>query len=90
MQDKSPLTLYEQQERAADARACLNSKAVADAFDDIRDEYLNELIQAEVGGLTAASAHAKVKALADLRLRLQSYVTDEEMLHRSKKLVRRT
>jgi len=69
----------EREEMMADARAALSSTAVNYVFDELQQEYLNELIQAEVGGLTASTAHASMKVLASVQSRLQSIVNEKLM-----------
>lgn len=76
MQGISPL---EREERAAEARALLGSKIFREAMDALNKEYVDELIQSPIGGLTATQAHAKLYALQEIRSKLQSYVTDLEM-----------
>ena len=73
MRELSPLEL---QERAADARSLLNSPVVKEVFDRLQAEYLQDLIQAPVGGLTAVHAHASMKALADVRAGLERVIND--------------
>jgi hypothetical protein len=76
------LNIYETQERAADARALLGSEIFHRSLAKLQEEYLQQLIQAEVGGLTAATAHASMKALEAIKAQLQAFITDEEMLIR--------
>lgn len=72
-------TALEIEERAAEARNILNSQAFNWVFVELQQEYLNELIQADVGGLTAATAHARMKVLGDVRARFESFITDQLM-----------
>lgn len=74
MRQYSPMDI---EERAAEARAFLNSPAMRSIFDDLKEEYLQQLIQAEVGGLTAATAHASIKVLEDIRGKMQSMINDQ-------------
>lgn len=67
---------HEIDERAAEARALLNSNVMKQVFDDLEREYVNRLIHCEVGELTATTAHASMKVLADVKARLQSYIND--------------
>jgi hypothetical protein len=55
------LSAQEIEDRAADARALLGSKVFKDALADTEAEYVRQLIQADVGSLTAAAAHASMK-----------------------------
>lgn len=73
------LTKYEQEELIADAKGALASKGVQYVFDELKEEYYQLLIQAEVGGLTASTAHASMKVLEDVRSRLQSIVNNDLM-----------
>jgi len=73
---------YQIEERAAEARSFINSDVVKTIFENLQQEYLQQLIQAEVGGLTAATAHARIKALEDIRNSLQSVVNDQLMLRK--------
>lgn len=59
------------------ARDFVNNKHLQAIFAELREEYLQELIQADVGGLTAQAAHGRIKALEDIRNKLQSYINDE-------------
>lgn len=70
---------YEIQERAADARALLGSDIFNRVMQRLHEEYLEQLIQAEVGGLTAATAHASMKSLEAIKARLKAFITDEQM-----------
>jgi len=79
---KQEPNVYEIQERAADARALLNSDTFNRVIEMLQKEYLEQLIQAEVGGLTAATAHASMKGLEAIKARLQTFITDEQMLIR--------
>lgn len=69
---------HEIEERAAEARSFMNSTVVQEIFEDLQAEYLTQLIQADVGGLTAATAHASMKVLEDIRGKIKKYVVDEE------------
>lgn len=82
---KRNLLPHEIEERAAEARSFINSPLVEEIFNDLQQEYLDRLIQAEVGDLTAAAAHASMKVLADVRNKLQSYVNDQLMLRKKGK-----
>lgn len=79
------LSAYEIAERAANARAALNDPTLTDALDQIQQEYVRELIQTDVGGLTAVQLHANIRAVENLRARLQSMINDEKFLARKGK-----
>lgn len=74
---KPKYTPMEIEELAADAQACLNSKGLQYAFAELQEEYLTQLIQAEVGGLTASTAHASMKVLEAVKDRLQAMVNEK-------------
>jgi hypothetical protein len=71
------LSAMEKEELIADAQAALNSSAVKFVFQQYREECIQELLNAEVGGLTAATAHASMKVLAGVEARLQSIVNEK-------------
>jgi hypothetical protein len=73
------LSPFDIEERASEARAILASPAMKYAFAELEAEYLNQLIQAEVGGLTASTAHASMKVLRDVQSRLETFITEEKM-----------
>jgi ABC-type microcin C transport system duplicated ATPase subunit YejF len=70
------------EERAAEARNIINSPTMQAVFEELNAEYTEQLIQAEVGGLTASTAHASMKVLRGVQMRLQSYVTDQQIQSR--------
>lgn len=72
------LSAIEIEERAAEARNILNSPTMKSIWEELQAEYTEQLIQAEVGGLTASTAHASMKVLRDVQSRLQTYVTDQQ------------
>lgn len=74
----------EVEERAAEARALLNNPVLKQAMEDTRKEYLRQLIQADVGSLTAATAHASMKVLEGVLQQLQVYVNDAVVMQRKK------
>lgn len=74
---------HEIEERAAEARSFLNSPVVSSIFDELQREYLTQLIQAEVGGLTAATAHASIKVLEDVRGKLKTIVDNQTVLRKT-------
>jgi hypothetical protein len=79
------LSAIDIEERAAEARSILNSPILKQAFADLQAEYVSKLIQAEVGGLTASTAHASMKVLGDVEARLQSYVNDQLVMRKRQK-----
>jgi hypothetical protein len=49
---------------------------------DTEAEYVRQLIQADVGSLTAAAAHASMKVLDGVRNTLQTYINEATMQQR--------
>ena len=80
MKSWNELTGGEREELVADAKATLASKAMEYVFEQAKEEYYQQLIQAEVGGLTASTAHASMKVLEEVRARLQSIVDNDLMV----------
>lgn len=76
---------YEQQERIAEARALVNSPVLKEVFDTLREEYVERLVQEEVGTLTATTLHASMKVLADVQGRLRSISNDGLFTKRNRK-----
>lgn len=82
MQTDNPerrLSNLEVEERAADAKALLNSEVFNRALDDVRSRQLGILINADVGSLTAGAAHAMLKALEEIKNQLDQYIADNKM-----------
>jgi hypothetical protein len=76
---KSPLEL---EDRASDARALLNNKVLNEAFEEMQAEYIQLLIQAPVGDLTATTAHASMKVLEAVKAKLHSFVNDASFINK--------
>ena len=76
------LSAYEKQERAANAKALINDPLFKEVLDGMTQEYLTELIQTDIGGLTAVQLHANIRAVEAIRSRLQSFITEERFLAR--------
>jgi hypothetical protein len=66
-------------ERAAEAQAILNNSVFKDALDDVYSRSLGILLNADVGSLTASTAHASMKAVQSVRKQLEEYITDKKM-----------
>lgn len=81
-QPKRVLSAQEIEDRAADARALLGSRVLKDALEDLQQEYVRQLIQADVGSLTAATAHGSMKVLDGVRGMLQTYINEATMQQR--------
>jgi hypothetical protein len=73
------LSDFEIGERAASAQALLNDPIVEEAMADLREGYLNTLLDSEVGTPEASSAHAGMKVLEDFKAALLSMVTEKKM-----------
>lgn len=78
---------HEIAERAAEARNLLNSPLMKEIFDELSSYYIQQLVQAEVGSLTAATLHASMKVINDVQGRLQSVQRDERFLSQPRKRV---
>ena len=64
-------------EMSADARAFFHSEAWKFIYEQMKAQNIQELVQADVGSLTAASAHASMKVLENFKSRLQSLSNEE-------------
>ena len=73
------LSDHEIDERAAEAQSLLDNSVFADALDDVYSRALGTLLNADVGSLTATTAHATMKAIRDVRSQLEQYVSDKKM-----------
>lgn len=69
-------------ERAAEAQELLDSSVFKDALEDVYSRALGTLMNADVGSLTASTAHATLKAIRDVRSQLEEYVSDKKMRDR--------
>ena len=79
MKPTSQLSPLERQERANDARHLLNHPLLLEAFDALQKRSIEELLAARLGDLTAQEAHARMKALDEIRGYLNSIVNDEKV-----------
>lgn len=80
--EKSRLSDLEIDNRAAEAQELLNNPVFKSAFDDVYSRALGTLLNADIGSLTASTAHATMKAIQDVRKQLEDYVTDKKMRDR--------
>jgi hypothetical protein len=69
-------------ERAANAQAILDSPVFQEAVDTVYSRVLGTLLNAEVGSLTASTAHATLKAVHQVRHQLEQFVVDKKMYQR--------
>lgn len=67
------------EERAAEARVILNNPVFKNALEDVYSRALGTLLNADVGSLTAGTAHASIKAVRDVQKQLEQYVADKLM-----------
>lgn len=77
--DRPRLSDYQLDERAAEAKAILDNSVFRDALDDVYSRALGTLLNADIGSLTASTAHATMKAIRDVRSQLEQYVMDKKM-----------
>lgn len=74
------LTLHEKVELGEEAKRLLAPGSMFNrVVTTLTAEYMNELIQSDVGGLTASAAHASMKALNDIKGRLKMIENDATM-----------
>lgn len=86
MKPLDKLSPSELDELSSDARAFMNSQAYDYIFESLREKYVQQLLQANIGDLTATSAHASMKVLADVQSELRTF--ENEVLVRGKRSVR--
>lgn len=73
------LSDFEVDERAAEAHALLNNPVLKGALSDVYSRAISTLLNADVGSLTASTAHATMKAITAVQKQLEEYVTDQKM-----------
>jgi len=79
---KSQLSDYEVDERAEEAKSILANPVFTSALADIHSRAYGTLLSADVGSLTASTAHATLKAIRDIKGQLEYYITDQKMRKR--------
>ena len=72
-------------ERAAEAQSLLDNSVFVDALDEVYSQALGTLLNADVGSLTASTAHATMKAIRDVRSKLEQYIMDKRMREKFKR-----
>jgi hypothetical protein len=82
---KPRLSNLQVDERAAEAQGLLDNSVLKDALDDVYSRALGTLLNADVGSLTASTAHATMKAVRDVKKQLEDYITDKKMRERFNK-----
>jgi len=80
------LSLEQKQELAAEADRLLEPGSMFNAIVTLLvGESVAQLVEADIGGLTATAAHARIKALEDIKGRLRILKNDATMAeHRNK------
>jgi hypothetical protein len=71
-------------ERAAEARAIVNSPMFKESVDALKDRYTTNLCVLEVGTPQAISVHAKLRVLGDLVAEINTVITDQQMHRKTK------
>lgn len=64
-------------ERASQAEMLKSSPLLLEIFDLIHQDAITELYNTQPGELTAAAPHAKLRAIKEIRDRLDSFINDE-------------
>lgn len=57
----------------------MNNPVFREALEDVYSRAVGTLLAADVGSLTASTAHASMKAIRDIENQLEDYVTDKKM-----------
>jgi len=73
------LSDHEVDERAAEAETILDNSVFVEALDEVYSQALGTLLNADVGSLTASTAHATMKAVRSIRSQLEQFITDKKM-----------
>jgi hypothetical protein len=80
MEEQKPrLSNFEVEEKAAEAESILDNPVLKEALDSIHSRALGTLTAEDVGSLTAAHAHAMIKAITELREQLKQYIADHKV-----------
>jgi hypothetical protein len=82
MPEQKTLSQWEKEERAAAAKNLLNDPTLKAVFDGMEEEAVAVFRSKPVGDLTAASAHARILAITEIRGQLTSWVNDEKMIRK--------
>lgn len=69
---------YERQERSRKVAQLLDGEIFGEVWDALYSRYLEELMKAPLGELTGTVAHAKLKALQELKADLESIRNDDK------------
>jgi len=73
------LSDFEVDERAAEAQHLLSNPVFTGALNEVYSRAVNTLLNADVGSLTASTAHATMKSITDVQKQLEQYVADKKM-----------
>lgn len=76
MGNLAKIPAWQREELVSEAKAIINSRIWPLILEDMKEQAIHALIQAEPGTLTATAAHAKLKSLAELEGQLKSYLND--------------
>ena len=76
---KPRLSNFETEEKAHQAQSILNDPVFKGAIDDVYSKSIQNLLNAEVGSLTASAAHASIKAILLIRSQLEEYISDDKI-----------
>jgi len=76
---KKQLSPLEMEERAAVARDFLNNPIIQEIFADMSSRQVGILYEADIGSLTAGTAHAMLRAIDSVKSELESILTDKKM-----------
>jgi len=77
--DQPRLSNHETAEKAAQAKALLDSEVLQEALGAIYSRAAGTLLKEDVGSLTAHAAHAMMKSVIDLQHQLEQYVSDDKL-----------
>lgn len=84
--NSAALNPLELEERAATARDILNNPIFREVLASMHSRQVGILEGADVGSLTASTAHAMMKAIGELRSELESIVTDKKISDRASRV----
>jgi len=73
------LNNFEVDERATEAQALLENPVFQAALNEVYSRAVSTLLNADVGSLTASTAHATMKSITGVQKQLEQYVADQKM-----------
>lgn len=74
------MTPAERLERSQRAESLLENKLLNEVFAAMHSRFLEQLVAAPLGDLTAVHAHARMKSLEDVKSELQSILKDADFI----------